>query len=481
MFPEDFATDWDPGPLREALAAAGYRADNFKVADAEGGSYAAVEPSAALDRALKLFAHGRTLAEEEVRSLLGGETGRLVGLGLLSRENGGMRAVVRLDPDGDSVFASDHPERLASGDARDFTMGIGRSTRLLAALAPVRPGLRALDLCTGAGWIALRLAEAGCEVTATDLSPRALAFARLNARLAGRGGLEFLRGSGLEPVAGRRFDLIVANPPFVISPESTYVFRDSGAAGASFCEELARQLPDFLEEDGIAVMLLSWFDGGDDSCSDSPLDALEAKGCGRWLFRNLTQTPEEYAIQWLTDSAAGRTPEPDDLRRWTDHFQTLGAERLHTGFLVIHRSAGPGWRRADARRIANISRHAGGDVRRVVDGEGWLAACRPGVEMLLETCFGVPDGLRTESVATLEDGWRPLSIRLISPARLAYDGNVDAHLLELLARCRRGLPPSSMLAEIGSGPHLPPPEVLRERIAGLVRELIRHGLLLPPV
>ncbi len=480
MFPENADDDWNPQPLLQALAAAGYHASNFRPADRDGGSYVAKKPSLPLDHALQLFAYGHELPEAAVRSVLDGSTDPLLELGLLVRESGGLRSAVRLDPDGDSVFASDHPDRLAT-KAGDFTMGIGRSTRLLTALAPTHPGLRTLDLCTGAGWIALRLAEAGCTVTATDLSPRALAFARFNARLAGCEEIEFLQGSGLAPVEGRRFDLILANPPFVISPESTYTFRDSGTAGTSFCESLARRLPDHLADDGLAIMLLSWFDDGNEARAEGPLDWLESHpDCGRWLFRNVTQSPEEYAAQWLKDSAAGQAPAPADLRRWTDHFHSIGAARLHTGFLVVHRGTGPGWTRSDARRIDHISKHAGGDIRRVVEGESWLARHRPSIDTLLETHFGVPDGLRTESVATLEDDWRPLSIRLISPARLAYDGNVDAHLLDLLARCRRGEPPSTVLSSIAAAPQLPAPEDLRERLAGLIRELIRHGLLLPP-
>ena len=111
--------------------------------------------------------------------------------------------------------------------SRDFTVGpevlIPRpetETLVEAALdCHSRAGgnpARLLDLGTGSGAIAITLALERPElaITATDSSPEALAIARANAaRLAAR--VEFLEGAWYAPVAGRRFDLIVSNPPYV--------------------------------------------------------------------------------------------------------------------------------------------------------------------------------------------------------------------------------------------------------------------------
>lgn len=76
--------------------------------------------------------------------------------------------------------------------------------------------LSLLDLGTGCGAIAITLAcEAGeLEVTATDSSAQALEVARANAA-AHAARVEFAHGAWYAPVAGRRFDLIVSNPPYV--------------------------------------------------------------------------------------------------------------------------------------------------------------------------------------------------------------------------------------------------------------------------
>jgi len=89
-------------------------------------------------------------------------------------------------------------------------------TPAAAAAAMGRGPISALDLGTGSGAIAVTLAceRADLAVTATDRSEAALVVARANARAHGR-DIEFLPGEWYAPLAGRRFDLIAANPPYV--------------------------------------------------------------------------------------------------------------------------------------------------------------------------------------------------------------------------------------------------------------------------
>ncbi|KAA0892050.1 peptide chain release factor N(5)-glutamine methyltransferase [Oryzomonas rubra] len=93
-------------------------------------------------------------------------------------------------------------------------------TLVTEALARSPEARSVLDIGTGSGCIAVALAHSlpNAAVTAIDISPAALEMARRNAERNGA-TVEFLAGSLLEPVAGRSFDLIVSNPPYIPSTD----------------------------------------------------------------------------------------------------------------------------------------------------------------------------------------------------------------------------------------------------------------------
>ena len=89
-------------------------------------------------------------------------------------------------------------------------------TELLVELALEAKAARILDLGTGSGCLAIAVAKSlpGAEVTAVDASAAALDVARGNAARH-EVSVRFLQGDWFAPLAGERFDLILANPPYV--------------------------------------------------------------------------------------------------------------------------------------------------------------------------------------------------------------------------------------------------------------------------
>ena len=120
--------------------------------------------------------------------------------------------------------------------------------RLLARLTVRAAAGRVLDLGCGGGVQALLAARHAESVVGVDLNPRALAFARFNARLNRVHNVEWREGDLFAPVAGERFDLVVSNPPYVVSPESWLLFRDGGGAGDGICARIVGGLGSHLAE-----------------------------------------------------------------------------------------------------------------------------------------------------------------------------------------------------------------------------------------
>ncbi len=129
------------------------------------------------------------------------------------------------------------------------------------ALRPQDSG-RIVDLGTGSGAIALSLASErpNWQITATDASAEALAVARANAASLDLSRVEFLIGNWFEPLAGRTFDLILSNPPYVAADdpamrepalrhEPQHALTPGPDAMASL-RAIVEAAPDYLERDG---------------------------------------------------------------------------------------------------------------------------------------------------------------------------------------------------------------------------------------
>lgn len=131
-----------------------------------------------------------------------------------------------------------------------------------AALARLPETADVADLGTGTGAIALAIASERprCAVVATDVSGQALAVARANAAAHRLDNVTFVRGSWLQPLAGRRFDLIASNPPYIAEDDAHLAEGDlrfeprlalaSGIDGLDALREIVAGAPALLRPGG---------------------------------------------------------------------------------------------------------------------------------------------------------------------------------------------------------------------------------------
>ncbi len=434
------------------------------------------EPSA-LNTLIKLFVLDQWIEEDGARDAFApASLDEALAMGLVEHAGRRVHALVRLSGYADLVLAHDRYDEQAASLGRDHVLDVNPTTVTLAGLMVRRAARSALDIGTGCGVVALVAARYSEHVIGIDTNPRALNFASFNARLNGIDNVEWRLGSLFEPVAGRRFDLIVCNPPYVISPDSRYIFRDGGRRGDALCEEIVRRVPDHLEEEGFATILCNWALTRDEEWSAPLRRWVEGSGCDAWLLHSATQDPLTYAALW--NRSRDRAPYADALERWTGYFQDLGIASIGMGGVILRRRSGAAtWVRAD--RLPEGPLETGDrHIQRIFASQDHLSAVEND-EALLARTFCAADDHRLQQTLSLTDGRYTLDeaeVRL--DGGLGFRGSVDPYTIQLLARSdgRRTL--GEIAAELAEKGEIGREQVL-EACAAIARRLISLGFLVP--
>ncbi len=304
----------------------------------------------------------------------------LVDAGLVEPRGFVVVPVVGIAPYEDLVIAHDVQSPTGNHGA-DFVMGAAITTILVARNA-VRPrAARMLDLGTGSGVLSL-LASRHCErVVGCDINERAIQFARLNAVLNGITNCEFRRGSWFEPVEGETFDLIHANPPFVITSGEGEMYFSGGKAGDAVTELVARGAAARLGEGGHASIMCNWAHLRGQDWRERLKGWFEGQGVDALVLPYKSLTPTDYAVAWVDETVHGTPDQKNaELNRWLNAYQRLGIEAITYGFLMLRRNTTrPNWFAVEE-IPENTSQPAGDHVLDMLDGRDFLWSLGPGAE-----------------------------------------------------------------------------------------------------
>lgn len=397
--------------------------------------------------------------------------------GLVERAGDQARAVLRVQPvegtDGRHLgyAVSDLTVRPGSGRAlrTDHVVGSGGASAGLAQLVIHKAVDNALDLGTGCGVQVLHLADQAQSITATDVNPRALRLARMSFALSGVRDVELLHGSLFEPVENRRFDLIVSNPPFVISPGNGPTYRESGLPGDEVCRRLVAGAAQRLTAGGWCQLLANWLLIEGEPWQER-LAGWVPEGCDAWIVQRDVQDPAEYAELWLRDSCEVGTAEyAARYDAWLDYFERRRAKGVGFGWITLRNSgaADPVVRVEEIRHA--VEQPVGAYVERVLNGlaagpkfsTAYAQGLRTAVDIVQEQ-IGPPGAEDPERIVLRQRG----GLR-----RAAAVGIVEAALAGV---CDGTLPLPPLLDAIAQLLDLPP-ERVRAHADAVLPELIADG------
>jgi SAM-dependent methyltransferase len=421
---------------------------------------------------LRLFNYGDGITEAEARVAFGDALYEVARASLIEVREGTARARFQITPFHDLWIVAD--DQWLDEDA---VMGATATTQSLSRWLPERVEGTCLDVGCGAGSLALLLAKRGGRATGTDLNPRAVALARFNARFNGLAA-EFLEGSLYEPVAGRRFDRIVAQPP--------YVSQAPGLAdvkilyGGSWGDELALRFvagaPAALAPGGQGVFM---FESA--ARKGSPLHArlgpmlegapvdlvlLSHPGAPADLEAVLFASQDEPTLDAAYVEAVGK--------RWR-HFRALGLEEFQSVLAVVRAHEGTAVTRGAvlASRVGSF-RHGDAAI---------LDAYLAGVDLLRAGDGAVSAAkVRLGASATWREERRPDDEEpkrtLLFPEGIASKRDISEPVYALLSLLHESASVAEATARYGELCGVEAGEV-RPQVLGFVREMLGAGVLAP--
>jgi len=362
----------------------------------------------------------------------------LIRAGILRMEGDLVASTISIQPYERMLFLFSRDGADADVAPEEALMLISPSSLEVAHLMTRRPVGKALDIGTGCGFLAALVAPFCNEVCAIDVNTSAIRAAEFNARWNGLKNISFRAGNLLEPVRGQRFDLIVCNPPFLITPvpeifSSRYVFKHSGLPGDVFCVNLAREASQLLEEGGYFHMLFQWEEPADQVWSSNLEKAFSGLGCDAWVARILTTTADEYAVEWVSGLSEIEQADAEFLTQQAQkYFRDKNVVSTGTGLLTLHRAS---------HRQNYLWFDEAPDDRKEPYGDSVTTLfevrariMQSGDSGLLQQKLRVSPHLELLQTSTVNQyEWVPNASELLLSQGLKYSfGDVDEQLLELL-------------------------------------------------
>jgi 16S rRNA G966 N2-methylase RsmD len=357
-------------------------------------------------------------------------------------------------------------------------MGVSPSSLVLAGMTVRRKNESTLDLGSGCGIQAILAASHSDRVVGVDCNRRAVGLARFNAQLNGIRHIDFREGDMFEPAQDETFDLIVSNPPFIISPENRHFFLNSGLEDDEICRRIVQQAPQFLKDDGYCILNANWAVIDQEDWRARLANWFEGTGCDGLVLVQDTLDLGDYAASLIQ---VENHEEEEYLRlfdKWMDYYVRHKIVGIGQGVIVMRRATGRrNWFAVES-LPPSVSYSAGEDVAQQVEIRTLLDSLR-GDEDFLNVHLKLAPNVRLEQICEPTNGaWRPISGCVRRVGGLEYSGSLDGPSAAALARWDETRPLKDYLSELANTLSTDLATLLPKALP-IIRRLVEQGFLLP--
>ena|GEM_PF-2404930 len=423
-----------------------------------------------------LFHRGQSLPVAEFDTTLGRIAAEALRAScLVETTDAGVRPAVRLLRFGQQLIAADVQARHARAEA-DFVLAPSGPTGKLGSFMLPGPHESVLDLGCAGGALALAASDSARRVVATDVSERATAFARFSADLNGVERVEVRTGSLYAPVEGERFDLILCNPPYAITPDETFVYRDGGT---EISRAVVQGAQDHLLPNGHLQMLVEWPKRAGARWSAEIEAWLDGLDLDAWVLRQYQIGPRQYAETWLKQEHYLRGSIPEgEVERWMRHLDAQGIESVVGGLLVVGRD--PGRRPVRTFRDAPPPRpgRVGASLARWLAAQKLVADVGDATGLLDASLAPAPFLERVARAEPTGGGWEVTGTLLRAREGLRFGARVDPVAEEVVGMLGPGTTPRRAIEELAQR-YGAPVGLFLNGLPGALEKLLELGLIVP--
>ena len=399
----------------------------------------------------------------------------MLNCGLLVRDGNQYSSDVMLAPFEEILTASDPMRTVESPEHKDLVLWPNPTTWLLWRYTIPKRFDSVLDLGCGCGVQALMAAKHCGQVMATDLNVRARDFSLFNVWLNGLDNVECLDGDTYQPVDGRKFDLIVSNPPFFVTPKASDLFCSNSMELDQYCRRVIKEGAERLNEGGYLQLVCEWVQVKGQPWADRIAEWLEGTGCDAWVFKGYQEDPGQYAQKRIRETSG--TVDDQTYSEWMDYYGARGVESVFGGLITLHRRSGTNWTRWD--EIPGWPKVPfGHTVQRCFENRDFLDANPEGSDMS-EWKPALVDTVRLEQIFSPGEGvWTQTSLKLTLTDGLPLSMNLQPLVAEFLVQCDGKRTFRELVDDFSKKANAPRDQVERE-CASVVRRMLERGFFTP--